>query len=86
MSDIVLSGKEITFDLSKLTHKQYKGLTDPNEAEEKSDEILARVSGLSVQELDDLPHIEYRMLYQAFLKKCWEPLSDPNSPKASSSI
>jgi hypothetical protein len=85
MTDFTLSnGKEITFDLTKLSHGQYKGLFDPKESDKKSDATIAGVAGLTVAELDALPHNEYRAFVQAFFKKCREPLADPNSDGAPS--
>jgi outer membrane receptor for ferric coprogen and ferric-rhodotorulic acid len=82
--DIQILEHKITFDLSKMTYGQYKGLFDPQESEEKSDVTIARVCGLTLEQLNDLPYLEERRLMQAFFKKCREPLSDPNSPSAPS--
>lgn len=80
MSDVILSdGREITFDLGKLTHGEYRGLFDPKEPDKKSDETIARVSGITAKELDALLHNDYRLLTQAFFRKCREPLAEPKN-------
>ena len=80
MSDITLeNGREITFDLSKMTYGQWLGLFDPKESDERSDKTLARVSGLEMKELKALPLPEYKRLLQAMQKKARSPLSDPNA-------
>lgn len=81
MSDLTLSdGKEITFDLTKLTHGQWKGLLRPHKDSEKEDEIIARVTGLTIKELDDLSEREYRRIADAFVKRVISPItSDPNA-------
>ena len=57
MADYTLStGKEITFDLSKMTYGQWLGLFDPEEADEKSQDTIARVVGLETDELKALPY------------------------------
>lgn len=80
MSDFTLAdGREVDFDLSQLTYGQWLGLFDPKESEDRSDKTLARCSGLTLKELKALPFLEYKRLFQAFLKKTREPLSDPNA-------
>jgi hypothetical protein len=77
--DFVLAdGTEVRFDLKKMTYKQFKGLFDSREADETSDETLMRVASLDQAQLDDLDYVAYKRLFGAFLKKCREPLSDPN--------
>lgn len=80
MSDYVLpDGKEINFDLSKMNYGQWLGMFDPKESDERSDETLVRVAGIKMDELKKLSFIEYKKLFQAFLKKTREPLNDPNA-------
>jgi hypothetical protein len=80
MSDFVLpDGKEITFDLSQMTYGQWLGLFDAKESDERSDKTLARVCGIAFKEIKELPFLEYKRLFNAFLKKSREPLSDPNA-------
>ena len=80
MSDFTLAnGTEITFDLSKMTYGQWLGLFDTKESEERSDSTLARVCGLKIKDLKAIPFLEYKALFQAFLKKTREPLQDPNA-------
>ena len=79
MSDYKLpDGKEITFDLSKMTYGQWMGLFDSKESDERSDETLARVCGLEIDTLKSMSFPEYKKLFAEFLKKTREPLSDPN--------
>lgn len=79
MADVTLSdGREIEFDLSKLTIKEYRSLFDPSQPEEDEYGILGRVSGLSAEEIEELPLLEWKRFYGGFLKKAREPLADPN--------
>ena len=80
MSDFTLAnGQEVNFDLSQMTYGQWLGLFDTKESEERSDSTLARVCGLKVKDLKAIPFLEYKALFQAFLKKPREPLQDPNA-------
>lgn len=79
MADITLSnGREITFDLSQMTLREYRGLFDKAQAPEQEDKIIAKVAGLSVDEYLDLPQPDWRKLILSFFKKAREPLSDPS--------
>ena len=84
MADLKLSdGREITFDLSKITYGQWLGLFDPKESEDRSDMTIARVAGLSFEELKAVSYLDYRRITEAFFRKAREPLADPNSQSAS---
>lgn len=78
MADVVLSGREITFDLEKMTIKEFRELFDPNQSDEKGDEIIARVSGMTADDISALSFVDYKKLSKAFFKKAKEPLADPN--------
>ena len=79
MSDYVTdSGKEITFDLNKMSISEFRNMLDPQEDLDKSDATLARVAGIEVEELQALPYPDYKRLGVAFFKKVRSPLSDPN--------
>lgn len=85
MSDVTLSdGREITFDLNKITYREYRKIFDEKENEKESDEKIARVCGLSYEDYDSLPLLDHRRVFLAFFKKAAEPMSDPNSPSAPS--
>jgi hypothetical protein len=80
MADVTLSdGKEITFDLSRMTIREYRGMFETQEDADKSDATLARVAGITVEELQALPYPDYRKLARVFFKRCREPDTDPNA-------
>ena len=82
----LLNGKEITFDLTKLSHKQWKGLIRPTRAtktepaSEAEDVVIARVIGVEISELEALTEREYRALADAFVRRVTRPIeADPNA-------
>lgn len=78
MADITLSdGKEINFDLDKITIKEYRGLFETSQDEEDYSTI-AKASGLKPEEIAGLSYNDWRRLTRAFFKKASEPLEDPN--------
>lgn len=84
MADVILSdGREITFDLLKISLSEYRALFDAHQPEEE-DAVLARVAGLTVDEYRALPVPDWRALAAAFFRKAREPLETaPNSASAS---
>jgi hypothetical protein len=80
MSDFTLSdGREIDFDLDKLTYGQWLGMFSPGESEERTDKTLARVSGLELKDIKALKIMDFKKLVAALRKKVQEPLTDPNA-------
>lgn len=79
MADFVTKdGREIDFDFEVGTIKEYRKLFEKDTTQEESDEILARMCGLTVDELTGLNPLDYRKLLKAFLKKASSPLDDPS--------
>jgi len=71
-------GREITFDLGKLTIKEYRALFDPEQPDKDEYATLGKVTGLGAEEIGDLPLLEWKRLYRAFMTACAQPLADPN--------
>ena len=71
-------GREIPFDISKISLREFRALIDPDRPDEEGDELLGRSDGLEGEKVADLPYPEYRKLTRAFFAKAREPLSDPN--------
>ena len=87
MADITLSdGREITFDLNKISIKEYRALFCPEQPDAEEYEFLARVSGLSADEVGSLGFDDWRRFARAFFEKARQPLADPNSLGASTNI
>ena len=79
MSDITLSdGREIDFDFSDLTISEFRSIRDPYEPDYKSDELLARVSGLTVEEVENMKFLEFRRFIKRFYQVAYLPDPDKN--------
>lgn len=80
-ADFVLkNGKEITFNLDELSHKDWTGLVNPRQAKSKEEEIFSRVFGMTVKELEELTEVEYRKLSKALVTRVVNPIAtDPNA-------
>ena len=79
MPDVTLGdGREIVFDLRRLTIKEYRALFQPDQPDAEEYATLAKVTGLSADEIANLPLLEWKRLYLAFMSACAQPLTDPN--------
>jgi hypothetical protein len=79
MSDVTLAdGREIEFDLSKITIEEYRALFDPTQPNEEEYEILAKCARLKADEVRKLSLADWKRFGGAFFKKAREPLADPN--------
>ncbi len=86
MPDVTLAnGRDLTFDLSKITISEFRLLFDPAQKEHEGDALVGRCAGLSVKEIGALPYPDYRLLMREFFRKAREPFANPNSPSASTS-
>lgn len=84
MADLTLQdGTEITFNLRAFTTREYLGMFDKSESDERSDKTLAKAAGLDHKVLMALPFEDYKRILAAFFKKCNDPLESPNSQSAS---
>jgi hypothetical protein len=80
MADYTLrDGREITFDLYALTYGEYLAFFDPEQPASEEKEVIARVCGLTEEEMSALPFAEVRLLTKAFFERAREPIEDPNS-------
>jgi hypothetical protein len=68
----------ITVDLSRITIREYRALFDKEQPQEAEDATIAKVCGLTVEELLELPQPDYRRLVKRFFDAARAPLSDPN--------
>lgn len=83
MPDCTLSdGREIIFDLRKLTVTEYRAMFDDASKFEDEEIVLARVAGLSVEELHATTLYDNKLLWREFFRICREPLKDREDPKA----
>ena len=79
MTCTLSDGREITFDLYKVTLEEYRALFSRKQAQEDEDVIMARVAGLEVEDYRKLPYPDWRRLTLAFFEAARSPLADPNS-------
>lgn len=86
MADVTLSdGREITFDLNKVTIREYRALFNAQQPDEDEYATLAKAAGMKPEAVSALGFEDWRQFGKAFFRKAQEPLADPNSQSASTS-
>jgi len=75
-------GKEITIDLFRISIREFRQLVKSPD-QDTEDRILAKVAGITEEELLSLPQPDYRLLVDKFFKAIQEPLADPTSASES---
>ncbi|MFA5715744.1 MAG: hypothetical protein WC998_08385 [Candidatus Paceibacterota bacterium] len=79
MADFTLSnGDEITFDLDKLTLKEWQEMKNPAFAQEEEYITISKISGIKLELISAMTMGEYKRLFKKLVKKIQDPLSDPN--------
>ncbi len=79
MSDYTLSdGRAITPDLGQVSIKEWKSLFNPAQPDEDEFALIARITGLSVEDVENLKQPEYVLLFKELYARSLNPVSDPN--------
>ena len=82
MADITLGGgREVSFDLEKITISEYEELLDSKITRQREKEILSNPCGMTVEEIKGLSLPDYKKLAKAFVLKAVSPVSEEASEK-----
>jgi hypothetical protein len=82
MADITMGGgREITFDLEKITISEYEELLDSKITRQREKEILSKPCGLTVEEVKGLSLPDYKKLAKAFVLKAVSPVDQEATEK-----
>ena len=83
---IVLStGMKVTVNVSTLTVREWRGFFDVASSDESSDEVIARLTKLKVDDFLDMVRDDYRLILKTIMDLSNRPLDDPNSASESTS-
>ena len=79
MPDLVLKdGREIEIDLYEISIGEWRALLRPDQSDEDEYATLAKITGLTAKEVEDIKKPDYSFLIQAIVAKAANPVSDPN--------
>lgn len=77
MPDFPISGKPLPeINLRNITVSEWRAMFDQSQPDHEGDKTLAKVTGMTVKEVQELPLYDYRALFQAVLAKAQQPLDD----------
>jgi formate-dependent phosphoribosylglycinamide formyltransferase (GAR transformylase) len=74
----LIGGKEMTPDLHRVTIKEWRSIFEKDQPQEQEDAIIAKIAGISVDELLELSQPDYKLLVRAIFNQAKEPLADPS--------
>ncbi len=71
-------GRTLSVDLGVISIREYRRIFDAQSSDAETDGLLARVVGLSEDELTDLPYLDYKRVLWGVLTEARQPVGDPN--------
>jgi hypothetical protein len=77
-------GREIAVDVSTLKVKEWRAFFNPSFSTDEEDKIVSRLSGLSVDQLQDLLRDDFRRLFDKIIELSNRPLDDPKNSQSAS--
>jgi hypothetical protein len=85
MDKYPVSGKDLPeIDLRNITLAEWRAMFDHSQPEHEGDKTVAKASGLTVEEIENLPLYDYRALFQAIIVKAGKPLEDSKNSQGES--
>lgn len=89
LSVTLSDGREVIVDLSKITIKEHRSLFSADNKQENEDRLLSHVCGLKVEEFQNLPTWDWKLItdtyFWLFKNPTFDPKTGPNSASASTS-
>ena len=77
ISVTLFSGKVVVIDMMKITMSEWKTALKTSTPEEEEHKIIAKVTGMKVEELAKLLQPEYRLIIDGFFRAGTQPLTNP---------
>ena len=77
--DLVLKdGREIEIDMYQLSIGEWRALLRPEQPDEDEYATIAKLTGLTAKEVEEIKQPDYSLLIKAVITKAANPVSDPN--------
>ena len=70
---VLLDGTEVKFDFSRVTRKEYRLMWDTSQSEEEGDATVSKITGLSTEQLDNLPQLDWVRLVREIALRANRP-------------
>lgn len=69
-------GREVTPDLNRITIREYRAVFNPKQPQDEEDATLAKLYGITVDELNAQSVIIFKRLFATFLEAAKKPVED----------
>ena len=81
-----VSGEKMPeIDLRLITISEWRAMFDQTQSDHAGDTTLAKVSGMTLEEIQNLPLFDYRALFQAVVEKARKPMENDTKNSQSES-
>jgi hypothetical protein len=77
-SSIVLSGKRIDIDMSKISIREWRALLDVKQPDEEEFATIAKITGMDPEDVANMPQPDFVLLGRHISMVAANPVSDPN--------
>ena len=79
MADIALKdGTPIEIDVGMMTVADWRLFVSQESTRDQEDEIIGKCTGMTGEEVKQLPWNTWRAVVKEIVRQCREPLADPN--------
>ena len=76
MPPIKLSdGREVTVNLNAISLREFREMVAPETEQERTDELTAKVVGMTADELTGMGFMDYQRILRAVIESARDPLS-----------
>jgi hypothetical protein len=66
-------GKEVDFDFSKVSRKEYQALFKTSQSDAAGDEVVSRITGLTIEQLDNMSQLDWARLIREMTRRAYNP-------------
>jgi len=73
----LFSGTDVKIDITKIGIGEWKKALKPETSDAEEYEIIAKATGIKVEEIEKLSQPDYRMVIDAFIRVGTQPLTNP---------
>lgn len=78
MAEVVLkSGRSVPIDVTNMTVLEWRTFVGPKGSIEAENAVVTKCTGLTAEEINELPFMDLRRIVKAIFKATQEPLADP---------
>jgi len=75
-TNVTLSdGSEVSIDINLISLREFREMTAPETEQERSDELMAKVVGMTAEALTGLGYVDYQRVMRKVIEVARDPLA-----------